>query len=97
MSDLPGAHYVSSDDRKYECMGLRLSLAEITTIAKWMRRHSLATDFKDRLPYVSIESEANAAYVYMDPSLSIVKTVDLGDGLQIDLDGEDRVLGIEIL
>lgn len=43
------------------------------------------------------DGEADAAYIYLDDSADVVRTVELDEDVMIDLDSDDKIVGIELL
>ena len=48
---------------------------------------------------ITLDKEANAAYIYFKDIRpgEVTKTISLNESINLDLDSEDRTLGIEIL
>jgi uncharacterized protein YuzE len=43
------------------------------------------------------DEEADAAYIYVDEAGKVDKTLQLGDGIMVDIDRQKKIVGIEIL
>lgn len=47
--------------------------------------------------HYTYDPQADALYVYLREGMSVVRTIALDERRNVDLDGEDRIIGIEVL